>query len=46
MNYFINNREFIKNLAVNTGTTQSPTFTTMCTASELTFNTEFEEKTK
>ena len=45
MNYFINNREFIKNLAVNTGTTQNPTFTTMCTASELTFNTEFEEKT-
>lgn len=45
MNYFINNREFIKNLAVNTGTTQNPTFTKMCTASELTFNTEFEEKT-
>lgn len=45
MNYFINNREFIKNLAVNTGTTQNPVFTTMCTASELTFNTEFEEKT-
>lgn len=45
MNYFINNREFIKNLAVNTGTSQNPTFTTMCTASELTFNTEFEEKT-
>lgn len=45
MNYFINNREFIKNLAVNTGTTQNPVFTKMCTASELTFNTEFEEKT-
>ena len=45
MEYFINNRQFIKNLAVNTGTTQNPTFTTMCTASELTFNTDFEEKT-
>lgn len=45
MNYFINNRELIKNLSVNTGTTSSPTFTSMCTASELTFNTEFEEKT-
>lgn len=45
MEYFINNRQFIKGLAVNTGTTQNPTFTTMCTASELTFNTDFEEKT-
>lgn len=44
MEYFINNRQFIKGLAVNTGTTQNPTFTTMCTASELTFNTDFEEK--
>lgn len=45
MNYFINNRDFIKNLSVNTGTTSSPVFTPMCTASELTFNTDFEEKT-
>lgn len=45
MEYFINNRQFIKGLAVNTGTSQNPTFTTMCTASELTFNTDFEEKT-
>ena len=44
-NHFINNREFIKNLSVNTGTTQNPTFTPMCTASELNFNTDFEEKT-
>lgn len=45
MEYFINNRQFLKNLAVNTGTTAKPTFTPMCTASELTFNTDFEEKT-
>lgn len=45
MNYFINNRDFIKNLSVNTGTTLAPVFTPMCTASELTLNTEFEEKT-
>lgn len=45
MEYFINNRQFIKGLAVNTGTTQNPVYTPMCTASELTFNTEFEEKT-
>jgi hypothetical protein len=44
-NHFINNREFIKNLSVNTGTTSAPVFTSMCTASELNFNTEFEEKT-
>ena len=44
-NFFINNRELIKNLALNTATSQSPTFTTMCTTTEVTFNTEFEEKT-
>ena len=45
MEYFINNRQFIKGLAVNTGTSQNPSFTKMCTASELTLNTDFEEKT-
>lgn len=45
MNFFINNRDFIKNLSVNTGTTQNHVFTPMCTASELNFNTDFEEKT-
>ena len=45
MEFYINNRQFLKNLSVNTGTTQNPVFTPMCTASELTFNTEFEEKT-
>jgi hypothetical protein len=45
MEFYINNRDFIKNLAVNTGTSSTPAFTSMCTASELTFNTEFEEKT-
>lgn len=44
-NFFINNREIIKNLALNTGTSSSPTFTQMCTTSEVTVNTEFEEKT-
>lgn len=45
LNYFVNNREVIKALRLNTGTTQSPTFTNMCTTSEVTLNTEFEEKT-
>ena len=44
-NFFINNRELIKNLALNTGTSSSSTFTEMCTTSEVTVNTEFEEKT-
>lgn len=44
-NFFINNRELIKNLALNTGTSSSPTFTEICTTSEVTVNTEFEEKT-
>ena len=44
-NFFINNRELIKNLALNTATSGSPTFTAMCTTSEVTINTEFEEKT-
>lgn len=44
-NFFINNRELIKNLALNTGTSSSPKFTEMCTTSEVTVNTEFEEKT-
>lgn len=44
-NFFINNRELIKNLSLNTATSASPTFTSMCTTSEVTLNTEFEEKT-
>lgn len=44
MNWFISNRELIKNLAVNTGTTSSPTYTTICTASEIAIDTDLEEK--
>ena len=44
MNWFISNRELIKNLAINTGTSQNPTYTTICTTSEVGVNTEFEEK--
>ena len=28
--FFLNNREIIKNLSLNTGTSQSPKFTPMC----------------
>ena len=42
--FYVTNRDVIKNLALNTGTTGSPVFTNLCTASEITLNTEFEEK--
>lgn len=45
MNWFLNNREIIKNFAFNTGTTQNPSFTSMCTATELSLNQEFDEQT-
>ena len=44
MEWYINNRELIKNLAINTGTTDSPTFTTICTSSEIGVETSLEEK--
>ena len=44
MEFYVTNRDVIKNLALNTGTTADPTFTTMCTTSELTLNTDFEQK--
>lgn len=44
MNWFINNRELIKNLAINTGTTEVPVYTTICTTSEVSVETELEEK--
>ena len=44
MEFYVTNRDVIKNLALNTGTTSSPTFTKMCTTSELTLNTDFEQK--
>lgn len=44
MEWYINNRELIKNLAINTGTTQNPSYTTICTTSEVGVETELEEK--
>lgn len=43
-NYFISNREVIKNLAVNTGTTENPVYTPICTTSEVNIDTELESK--
>lgn len=44
MNWFINNRELIKNLAINTGTTLNPTYTKICTTSEVEIATDLEKK--
>lgn len=43
--YYVTNRDVIKNFTFNTGTSSSPVFTNMCTASELTLNTDFNEQT-
>ena len=42
--FFLNNREIIKNLSLNTGTSQSPKFTQMCTTSEVALTTDFEKQ--
>ena len=44
MEWYINNRELVKNLAINTGTSGSPTYTPICTTSEIGIETELEEK--
>ena len=45
MNWFLNNREIIKNFAFNIGTNENPSFSAMCTATELSLNQEFDEQT-
>lgn len=44
MERYINNRELIKNLAINTGTTLNPIYTPICTTSEVSITTELNEK--
>lgn len=44
MNWFLNNREVIRNLAINTGTSSTPAYTAFCTTSEVALTTDFEEK--
>lgn len=43
MEWYVNNREIIQNLSINTGTTEKPTYTAMCTTSEIEVTTEFEQ---
>lgn len=44
LNWFVNNREVIKNLSINTGTSSVPEYTPMCTTSEVGLTTDLEEK--
>ena len=42
--FYVTNRDVIKNFQINTGTSQNPTYTNLCVTSELTLNQSFEEK--
>lgn len=42
--FYIPNRDLIKNLKINTGTSQNPSYTALCSTSELTLNQEMETK--
>lgn len=44
MEFYVTNRDVIKELAINTGTSENPVYTKLCTTSELTLNQDFEEK--
>ena len=44
MEWYVNNREVIKNLAINIGTSGSPEYAPICTTSEINITTDFEEK--
>lgn len=44
LNWFVNNREVIKGLSINTGTSEVPEYTPMCTTSEVGLTTDLEEK--
>lgn len=44
MQWFTSNREIIKNLALNTGTSTQTEWTEMCTTTEISFNTELEQQ--
>lgn len=39
---FINNRQFIKDLGINTSSTSTPSYTNVCVASEIALNTDLE----
>ena len=44
MEFYMSNRNLIKGLSLNTGTSSVPVFTEMCTTTEVTFNSELEQQ--
>ena len=40
--FYVTNRDLIKDFQINTGTSQNPSFTPLCTTSELSLETSFE----
>lgn len=44
MEFYVNNREVIKNLSLNTGTSAAPIFTAICTTTEVGLTTDFEQQ--
>lgn len=42
--FYVPNRDVIKNLKINTGTSSTPVYSALCTTSELTLSQDFEEK--
>ena len=42
--FYVTNRDVIKNLKINTGSTATPEFTSLCTTSELSLNQDFSTK--
>ncbi len=44
MEFYTNNREILKNLGINTGTSAVPAFTDICTLTEATFGTDLEQQ--
>lgn len=44
MEFYVNNREVIRNLALNTGTSSAPVYTEMCTTTEVSLTTDFEQQ--
>lgn len=45
MAYFVSNREVIKDFGINTGTTDSPTYTTICSMSSMDLGLDLNEET-
>lgn len=42
-NYFVNNRQLISSLAINTGTSANPVYSNLCVSSEIGITTDIEE---